>query len=353
MSHFVGTCGIVAVVWLMVGTLDPHDSAAPNHNTSAPENAPINDSGHVRLLAVGDINLGRQVGKRILEGDTLYPFVLAVDTFKQYDMVFANLECTLSDQKGETQHPRNNLIFTGPPEGGYSLARAGITIVSTANNHALDYGVGAHHETLRALDEAGILHSGTAIEEGAIFRPAVFMKNDISFAVFACTDIMNIEDSMWTRYVAPADSAKLFPLIRTYRDSVDFIIVSYHGGREYRNLPTSRTKNFARDAIDAGADLFLGHHPHVPQGIEERNGRFIVYSLGNFVFRQTEYWAQRSFAFAIDIEKSSGGTKALHATCLPVLCGLQPTFHVDERESTAILERVQSLSLERIAQHGR
>lgn len=154
--------GLAAVVFFMVTAFRMGNVGGSNDFMAY---SPARDRT-LRLLAVGDVNLGRQVGQEILNGDTLYPFVAVVDTFAAHDIVFANLECTLSEQGGETQHPRNNLVFTGPPAAARSLRLAGVTLVSTANNHALDYGFTAHSETMKYLAGQGILFAGTAAERG-------------------------------------------------------------------------------------------------------------------------------------------------------------------------------------------
>ncbi|MBI5471329.1 MAG: CapA family protein [Ignavibacteriae bacterium] len=314
--------------------------------SAAEANAQTSDSTNVvRLIAVGDVNLGRFVGQQILKGDTTYPFVFVADTFKQYDIVFANLESTLSDQKGETQHPRNNLIFTGPPTGARSLAHGGVTVVSTANNHAIDYGVKSQRETIRYLSESGIAFAGTALNPDDLAKPVIISRNGIDIAFFACTAIMNRTGNEWKQYVCFADTALLLPKIRVYRDSVDFIVVSYHGGDEYSERQNARTEAFAHAIVNGGADLFLGHHPHVPHGIESINGKYIVYSLGNFVFRQPQhYWTQRSFAFVAEIRKQRGATRLDSFRCLPVMTGFQPAFATDSLEAKGILEHVAQLS---------
>jgi len=316
----------------------------------AADGAGTHDTSIARLLAVGDVNLGRKVGQEILKGDTLYPFVSVRDSFASYDLVFANLESQLSDQKGETQSPRNNLIFTGPPDGCMSLKYAGVTVVSTANNHALDYGIRGLRQTLANLDASGVLHAGTATDSAGRYRPVMITSHGIRIAILACTDVMNMEDPVWRRYVAPADTSLLLPEIRAIRDSADFIIVSYHGGEEYADAPTVRTRHFARQVIDGGADLFLGHHPHVPYGVEEYEGKYIVHSLGNFVFWQPDrFWTQRSFAFSALLQKDREGTRVASFRCLPVRCGLQPEFLTVPGEGDTVLERIRTLSTQSLA----
>lgn len=335
---FLPGIGLIAVTYLLFAAFE-------ERSTGEVGGLVLPTSVRVRLIAVGDVNLGRQVGQEILKGDTLFPFSLVIDTFATYDIVFANLECTLSDQQGETQHPRNNLIFTGPPAGAMTLKKAGVTVVSTANNHALDYGVGAHSETMEYLTQAGIPFAGTDTDSISLYKPLLFTKNSIRFALLACTDVMNIGDPMWKRFVAEADTGRMLPAIRASRDLADYVIVSYHGGEEYSSRPTRRTEWFAEQAVNAGADLFLGHHPHVPHGIKTRNGKIIAYSLGNFVFYQPfQEWTQRSFALAMTIVKDSNGVHAGGVDCLPVMSGLQPFFTRDSAMSAIILERIKSIS---------
>ncbi len=333
-------CGLVSVMALGVAAVYTHD-VYPARVARPAEGEP----SVARLLAVGDINLGRKVGQEILKGDTTYPFVAVRETLATYDWVFGNLESQLSDQNGETQDPRNNLIFTGPPDGSSALRAAGVTVVSTANNHALDYGVRGLRQTLANLDASGVCHAGTAMDSSDLYRPVVVERGGIRIALLACTDVMNIEDPMWKRHVACADTSLVLPSIRSLRDSVDFIVVSFHGGEEYADFPTARTKQFARQVIAGGADLFLGHHPHVPYGVEEYRGKLIVYSLGNFVFWQPDrFWTQRSFAFAATLVKDAGGTRMSSVRRLPLRSGLQPEFMHDGNDTDIVLERIRNLS---------
>ncbi len=345
--QWLSGCGLACVVILGVSAV--HSRRYSPDRAVAPVPRPTIAS--IKLLAVGDVNLGRGVGQEILAGDTLYPFAAVKDTFAGFDIVFANLESQLSDQAGQTQHPRNNLIFTGPPGGAYALRKAGVTIVSTANNHALDYGVKALRETSRYLDSAAVRHAGTADDSMHIYDPVIVSPKGIRVALFACTDVMNFEDPWWRKHVAAADTGKLLPRVRAVRDSVDFIIVSYHGGEEYADRATIRTREFAREVIAGGADLFLGHHPHVPYGVEREQGKYVVPSLGNFVFRQPDhFWTQRSFAFAAEISKDEHGTRVSSFNCLPVHTGFQPGFVNDKHESDLILERIRTLSTQSLAQ---
>lgn len=342
-------CGLISVMALSFAAVHPNYPHTSSFEMGGKE-ALAPKASTLRFIALGDVNLGRATGQRVLGGDTLFPFASVRDSLMAYDLVFANLECQLSDQNGETQNPNNNLIFTGPPAGALALKRGGVGVVSTANNHALDYGTKALKETIHFLDGAEVKHIGTSIDRSGLYVPLVFSRNGIRIAFLACTDIMNIEDPVWKNYVAEADTGKLLPVIRALRDSVDFIVISYHGGEEYADMPTLRTRQFAREIVAGGADLFLGHHPHVPYGLEEFGGKYIVHSLGNFVFHQPDrYWTQRSFAFASTITKDKAGTRITSLRCIPVRAGFQPQFVQNENEAGRILERIRALSPQSLA----
>jgi poly-gamma-glutamate synthesis protein (capsule biosynthesis protein) len=306
----------------------------------------------VRFLALGDINLGRRVGQVILKGDTVYPFAHVADTLRGYDMVFANLESNISDQHGRTEHPRYNMIFTAPPAAAQALKRAGVRVVATANNHALDFGVSAKDQTIRYLDSAGVAHCGTSGEGQSPYLPALLRVNGIRLAFFAVTDIMNGRGRGWKDLVARADTGSLLPAIRAVRESSDVVIVSFHGGVEYAPEASERTREFARQVLEGGADIVLGHHPHVPYGIESAGGKVAVHSLGNFVFMQPDrYWTRFSFALSFDIIRDAAGTRIRSLRALPLRAGFQPEFLPPGAEAGIIRDHVVHLSSQDVQEH--
>lgn len=296
----------------------------------------------VRFLAVGDVNLGRRAGQILLQGDTLYPWRNVQQVFAQYDVVFANLESNLSEQHGRTVSRSSNMVFTGPPVGALSAKRAGITVVATANNHALDFGLSALLETRTYLRNAGILFAGTGEHRDEAFAPAELDVHGIHIALFACTSLMNdARDGTWKQHVADTDTATLYPLIRKERSRADIVVVSVHGGVEYAQDASEAILSFARGAVDAGADLVLGHHPHVPYRARYYRGAVIAPSLGNFVFAQSfSYWTQRGVALAVEFARDSTGVHRVSARCLPVRAGFQPFFLPPGEEYTTVSDRV-------------
>jgi poly-gamma-glutamate synthesis protein (capsule biosynthesis protein) len=244
----------------------------------------------VTLVAGGDVSFGRLVGQMLLREPGRDFFAALHPWFDAADLRFANLEGPLSDQHGETVKPGQPLVFTGPPAGADALARARFSIVSTANNHAWDYGAPALIETLLRLDAAGVRHAGTASSREASRRAEILDVGGFRVAFLAVTDIWN--DGALARhpadaFVGRADEGELGAAVRAVREggAADAVLVSYHGGEEYRDDPLPRTRAILHAAIDAGATAVLGHHPHVVQGVEWYRGRPIFYSLGNLLMR--------------------------------------------------------------------
>jgi poly-gamma-glutamate synthesis protein (capsule biosynthesis protein) len=236
--------------------------------------------------------MGKALGQVLLRDPAYDPFAAAAALFASADVQFVNLESQLSDQRGETQHPQNSMVFVGPPAGADALARAGIDLVSLANNHMWDYGERALLDTFRHLERAGVAYVGAARKRPQAYAPAVVERGGFRLAVLAVTDIWNqglLWDHAGNDYVAGAEVSALAIAVRKARrkPGIDAVVVSHHGGGEYLERPLPQTRAMARAAIDAGADAFIGHHPHVIQGVEMRRGRPIFYSIGNFIMRMS------------------------------------------------------------------
>lgn len=263
---------------------------APATAPVAPAAAPAAPADAMTLIAGGDVCLGKALGQELLRDPAHDPFAPVAALLASADVRFVNLENQLSEQGGETQHSRHPLVFTGPPIGADVLARAGITVVSLANNHMWDYGKGAFFETLGHLERVGVAYAGAGRTRLQAYAPAVIERHGFRVAVLAVTGIWN-QGSLWQHpareFVAAAERHGVAAAVRAARKQpdVDAVVVSYHGGTEYLDTPLPQARAIAAAAIDAGADAFLGHHPHVMQGIELRRGRPIFYSLGNFIMK--------------------------------------------------------------------
>jgi poly-gamma-glutamate synthesis protein (capsule biosynthesis protein) len=269
------------------------------------------------IVAGGDVNFGRECGQAILVDPGYDPFRFVAPLWRDADLRFVNLESQLSEQGGQTQHPGNRLIFTGPPGGGRTLAQAGIHVASTANNHAWDYGKKAMLETLDNLAAAGVKSVGTGRTLEAAYAPAVFDLQGRSVAVFAVTQIWNagdIETHQGRHHVAWARLNRMSGALKRARDKYDLVLLSYHGGVEYVDVPPPQTRRFVETLAKTGfVDAVIGHHPHVPQGIGFTRGVPIFYSLGNFVFAGHDWAPWTKFGFLARLEVAAGNALGVSA----------------------------------------
>jgi len=292
----------------------------------------------------GDVNLGRTVGQELVKGNLQFPFQLVKDTLSRADVVFVNLESQLSDQNGETQHPKYNLIFTGPPSGARCIKEANVSVVSTANNHAFDYGMKALRETILNLQGAGVQAVGTSLDSVAGSMPAVVERAGFRIGFLAYTQFVNISGS-WRGRIAMFDSLQVRRDIEALRSKVDLLVVSYHGGAEYTDRPSAKLRREFQIFAEAGADMVVGHHPHYVQGIESYRGSLIFYSLGNFVFYQPQLELTQ-FGLGVHLTLVRRGTKVEvdRARLLPFRAGLQPSFKLTGEEEQSFSQRLKKLS---------
>lgn len=262
--------------------------AAAAHPAAAAPPAPAGPRDALTLIAGGDVCLGKSLGQALIREPAYDPFAPSAALLASADLRFVNLESQLSDQGGVTQHPKNPLVFVGPPVGADTLARARIDLVSLANNHMWDYGERAFVETLEHLERVGVTYVGAGRGHARAYGPVIVERDGFRVAMLAVTDIWN-QGLLWSHpareRVAAADLNGVAITVRKLRQQpdIDAIVVSHHGGIEYDHRLMPFTRRLARAAIDAGADAFIGHHPHVIQGIEMRRGRPIFYSLGNYI----------------------------------------------------------------------
>ncbi len=239
--------------------------------------------GEVRLLAVGDICLARTVQTAMERKGRGYPFAALKPMLRKADIAFGNLECCLAT----VGQPVPKLFnFRGHPRGALALSEAGFDVVSLANNHALDYGKAALAQTVEHLQNAGVIPvgGGGTLAEARRLRVVKVRGLRVGFlaylGMFPCILPLRAGEPGLNM----ADLPRLKREVAAARKQVDALVVSLHAGVEQARKPSSRQRQIARAAIDAGADLVIGHHPHVVQPVETYRGKPIAYSLGNFVF---------------------------------------------------------------------
>jgi poly-gamma-glutamate capsule biosynthesis protein CapA/YwtB (metallophosphatase superfamily) len=282
----------------------------------------------LRLYAVGDINLGRRLAReRLLQGDTLFPFQALVDSLRRADITFGNLESPIVPDSHVIQDSATG--FAAPVLAADALARAGFDIVSTANNHAWDGGEAAVRETMDQLTRAGVLFVGSALGRDMAEQPVVLRRRGWRVAFYAITRAWNpapytFHEHAGAQYVAWGDTGRLYPAIRELKASgrADLVVVSMHGGTEYADTASEHMRDLARGVVDAGADIVLGHHPHVLQPVVWYRRKPIVQSLGNFIFLQNDPWTQVSAILRIVVTPAG----SIRLSAIPVRAGHQASL---------------------------
>ncbi len=276
---------------LCISVLSVTSFLACRRDKPAPVPAP--KDAEARLVAVGDIMMHQDVKKAAKDGgfDALWSDVSPL--LKGADIAFGNLETPVAPETGRPGLP---FIFNAPPELPAALKSAGWTLLSTANNHAWDQGSKGLRETIGRLDAEGLLHAGTGATKAEASKPVLLQKGGLKIGFIAFTDVFNSdlndrEDAAWVRAL---DLDEASASLKALRSQVDVLIVSVHWGNEYQRVASPRQKEAASALVAAGADLVIGHHPHVLQPMQwvESEGRkgFVVYSLGNFISNQDRKW---------------------------------------------------------------
>lgn len=257
----------------MNASKDNSQKASSDSQNTDFSNATVSSPVSLTLSVVGDCTLGTD---ETFDYDTSlnvyyenygadYFLQNVKDIFSTDDLTIANFEGTLTDSD---EREDKTFAFKAPASYASILTGGSVEAVNTANNHSHDYGDQSFDDTLAALDDAGIVHFG--YDETAVM--------DVKGIKVGLVGIYELYDHLEREQQLKDNIAKV------KADGAQLIVVIFHWGNETETVPDSNQTTLGRIAIDEGADLVCGHHPHVLQGIETYKGRNIVYSLGNFCF---------------------------------------------------------------------
>ena len=248
----------------------------------ADETAPKDEQ--LIVAAVGDLMLGNRTEPFLKEFGPAYPFNDVMPFFNKADVVVGNLESPIS-LRGTAVENKKFTLRAGPV-AAQALKSAGFRVVTLANNHTMDFGPLALQDTLAALDENGILYTGAGMDLVDARAPALLRikGRTLAFLAYSLTFPLEFFASAGRPGTAPGYADFVKADIEAIRPQADLVIVSFHWGAELMIAAKDYQVELGRQAIDWGADLVLGHHPHVLQELEVYKGRLIAYSLGNFVF---------------------------------------------------------------------
>ena len=245
---------------------------------------------NITLTAVGDISLGDSpkslgfgVKNKIKHKGTHFIFEKVEDLLTG-DIVFGNLETVLSEE-GLIPYNFESEQLRGMPDCASVLKDVGFTVLNLANNHAMQHGIGAFAETVRVLSDNKIYSIGLRGKNrnGSLPKIVNVKGHHVGFLGYSLVaDRYCCQNEIQYAYCVPPET--IYADVKRLREKVDWVIVSIHRGPEFVSKPSPLSKDIGHNIIDAGADIVLGHHPHVLQGVEEYTGGIICYSLGNFVF---------------------------------------------------------------------
>lgn len=319
--------------------------AAPSEVSKAIEKATF-QSKTISINFVGDILAARTIETTMRKAGYDYPFVKIQGELADADITFANLETPLigTATTGKTT-PGGNTVFRGDIAFAEAIKRAGIDVVSIANNHMKDQGEAGVLETVKALDAAGVVHSGAGKNLSDARALKILEKNGIKVGFLSYNDTDVVPPSSYASDLQSGtntmDATRLKEDIIQARPQVDVLIVSMHSGTEYVTAkPNIRQTIFAHTAIDSGADLVIGHHPHVLQPMEIYKGKYIFYSLGNFVFDQIDPPTKESVILKMGITMTEDKKLVFSPTILPlILQNFQPQKSSDIQKQQQILKR--------------
>ena len=280
--------------------------------------AELSASRRTMLSIVGDVMLGRTPHRIMYErNDWRAPYPLVADELQKGDLTIGNLECAITDSFTPPADPTtfSFMTFTSAVEG---LQFAGFHALSGANNHALDFGVVGMQDTTAALEAGGIQHFGVGNTLEEARQPCLLEHNGVTFGFLGY-------DAISMHYAgATANSGGVAPLVQEYfvediqrtREIADVVIPYFHWGVEYTLTPTANDRRMSHLAVEAGADLVLGGHPHWVQGMEIYQGTAIFYSTSNFVFDQ-EWSFETKQGFVLHLVFD--GTRLVGYRVVPVL----------------------------------
>lgn len=253
----------------------------------------------VRLAAVGDICLGREVDPVIRElgSERVLGDVLGV--LSGADVRFGNLECAVTERR--EGRPGKPVLLRAPRSHLDLIALAGFDVLSLANNHILDYGPEGLLDTITALDEGGHPHVGAGADREAAARPVIIESGGLRIAFLAAFGSEGAETGK--PGVLPLKLDVLRPLLSAAREQADIVIASVHWGMEHDHRVVNYHRELGHELASSGVDVVLGHGAHVFQAFETVGDTLILYGLGNFLFDHDEPAARQGAVALIDLEK--------------------------------------------------
>jgi poly-gamma-glutamate synthesis protein (capsule biosynthesis protein) len=297
----------------------------------------------ITLTAVGDIMLAGSGVATFAKRGYDYPFAATGRELRRADIAVGNLEAPLTRRGSEFIGKKYR--FKTNPKAASSLREAGFSVVTLANNHIMDFGTVGLQETMENLAAEKILHVGAGANLAAARRPAFVERKGkrIAFLAYSLTQPLEFFAAESRAGTAPGYARFFREDIRQAKSNADYVVVSFHWGAELSTFPKSYQVDAGRRAIDAGADLVIGHHPHVLQGVERYRGGLILYSLGNFAFGSTSRQADTSIIARITLDGTIREVELLPLNVLNSQVRFQPKI-LNGARGRAVISKLNELS---------
>lgn len=282
------------------------------------------------LKFVGDIMLDRGVKKSVIKNfNSDYGQLFKnLNLLKEKDILFGNLEGPVSD----TGKNLGNLYsFRMSPKVLPTLKEAGFDILSVANNHAGDWGRVAFQDSLNKIKENDLKALGGG-KENEITKPIIFEKNDLKIGYLAFSDVGPnwLKSTLEKDGILLASDPNFEKIIKEASIQTDILIVSFHFGEEYLSQKHNKRQEYlAHKAIDSGAKIIIGHHPHVIEDIEFYQNGLIAYSLGNLIFDQ--YFSTNTMeGLSLEIELTGKEISRVNKKLIKLNKKFQPETIIDQ-----------------------
>ncbi|CAM3513309.1 CapA family protein [Marinicrinis lubricantis] len=328
------------------GTEDREEPSEDADPEKVPDRGEPTGSGgsSVSISFVGDVMFSGKVEPIMEEYGYDYPYSRLGDSLSCADITVANLETPIS-LRGEPIEEKE-WVYRSSPDALPALAEAGVDLVNLANNHILDYGWDAFYDTFDYLNESGIEYVGAGKNEAEAYQYKVIEQNGIKVAFLGFSRV--VPEGSWKAGPEKPGVAETYDYTRPVQaiekaeKEADVVVVLTHWGDERSDLPNEIQSELSHRYIDAGADLVVGGHPHVLQGFEPYEGKWIAYSLGNFIF--TTNTVEKTWETVIlNAECSKTGDCSLSVQ--PILTKFALPTPMEPDAAKQLLERLSSISI--------
>lgn len=295
------------------------------------------------INAVGDVMLAGRWAPLLKKNGYEYPFAGVRIELAGADINLANLESPIARCGSECTSKK--FRFRAEPAVATALHAAGFNLVTLANNHSMDFGGAALAETLVNLESAGIawIGAGKNLDEARQMALYTLKGRKVAFLGYSLTQPIEFFATPQHPGTAPGFEKLVTTDVASARKQADFVIVSFHWGKEASGTVQAYQRMIAHKAVDSGADVIIGHHPHVLQGIERYKSGLIFYSLGNFAFASKSKTADVSALVRLRLDDGKRSAEIVPLDVLYRRTGFQPQV-LKGKEATAVIDKLNELS---------